>query len=83
MHSFLFRELQLMPGLLLVFSTHTRLKYMGHLSKTVCGFFHFRAVLFLLNFIFLFKKSKGSFALKHHNSFQNKNNRKVTDSFAP
>ena len=83
MHSFLFRELQLMTGLLLVFSTHTRLKYMGHLSKTVCvDFSIFDPVLFLLNIIFLLKKSKDSFALKH-NSFQNKNNRTVTDSFAP
>ena len=64
MHSFLFRELQLMPGLLLVFSTHTRLKYMGHLSKTVCGFFHFRAGLVFIKLYIFVQKKQGLLCFK-------------------
>ena len=57
-----------------------KLNHMVHVSKTVCGIFD--SVSFLLKFIFLFTKSMDSLTLKRHNSFQNKNNRKATHSFA-
>ena len=37
----------------------------------------------MLNFTFLFNKKHGLFDFKRHNSFQNKNNRKATQSFIP
>ena len=57
-----------------------KLNHMVHVSKTVCGIFD--SVSFLLKFIFLFTESMDSLTLKRHNSFQNKNNRKATHSFA-
>ena len=40
------------------------LEHMVHLSKTVCGIFHFRFRLVLLNFIFLLNKKHGLFDFK-------------------
>ena len=59
-------------------------KHMVHLSKTVWGISHFwfRLVFFKL-YIFFSTKSMDSLTLKRHNSFQNKNIRKDTHSFAP
>ena len=58
------------------------LKHKRHLSKTVCGIFHFRFPFVLLRFIFLLNKMHDFFTLKLHNSFQNYNNRKATHSFS-
>ena len=54
-------------------------------SRFCVGFSIFDSISFLLNFIFLFNNYifMDSFTLKRHNSFQNKNNRKATHSFAP
>ena len=75
MHSFFFRELQLIKVLFL----------MGHSSVSwntrLCGII-FDSVLFLLKFGFLFNKSMDSLTLKRHSSFQNYNNRKITHPFA-
>ena len=57
------------------------LKQKVRLSKTVCGIFHFQ--FNCVSFLFLLTKSLDSLTLKRHNSFQNKNNRKATDSYAP
>ena len=58
------------------------LKHRVHLSKSVYGISHFRFCLVFIKVInFSSTKSMGS--LKHHNSFQNKNNRKASQSFAP
>ena len=58
------------------------LKHMVHLSKIVCWIFYFRFRSFLLKFFFS-TKSMDSLTLKRHNSFKNKNNRKVTQVSAP
>ena len=59
------------------------LRHKAHLPKTVCGNFHFRfRLIFIKLLYFCSTKSMDSSTLKHHNSFQNKNNRKVTHSFA-
>ena len=52
------------------------------------GIFNFRFRSVLLKFTFLFNKMHGLFKtlkrhLKRHNSFQNENNRKATNNFAP
>ena len=64
MHSFFFRELQLIKVLFL----------MGHSfvswNTRLCGII-FDSVLFLLKFGFLFNKSMDSLTLKLHSSFQN------------
>ena len=61
-----------------------KLRHKLHLSKTVCGTFHFQFHLFLIKVcIFFSTKSMDSLNLKRHNSFSNKNNRKPTHSFAP
>ena len=73
MHYFFFHELQLIMILLLI-----RNSYMSwgtwFISLKLCvGFYIFDSGLFLLKFIFLFrKKSIDSFTLKRHNSFHNK-----------
>ena len=60
------------------------LKHKVHLSKTVCGIFHFRFLFVFIKILyFCSTKSMNSFTLKCHNSFQNENNRKATNSFAP
>ena len=52
--------------------------------KTFVGFSIFDSVLFLSKFTyFCWTKSLDPLTLKHHNSFQNKNNRKTTHMFAP
>ena len=56
---------------------------MVHLSKTVCGIFHFRIRLVFIKLCIFVQKDMNSWTLKRHNSFQNKNNRKATHSFAP
>ena len=55
------------------------LKFKIHLSKTMCVAFDF---WFHLIFIKVHQKSMDPSTLKLHDSFQNKNNRKVTHSFA-
>ena len=50
-----------------------------HLSKTVSGIFYFRCSLVFIEVYIFFN----SLTLKRHNSFQKKNNRKATHSFAP
>ena len=83
-----FREHQIITVLLLIRNTYRayQLKRKVHLSKTVCGIFHFWFRLVFIKvyiFVFLFNKSIDSLTLKRDNSFQNLNNRKVTHSFAP
>ena len=58
---------------------------MVHLSKTVFQIFYFRfRLVFIKLYIFVQEKaSTHSLTLKRHNSFQNKNNRIATHSFAP
>ena len=59
------------------------LKHMGHLSKTVCGIFHFRfRLVFVKRYSFCSRKIVDSLTLKRHNSFQNKNNSKATHTIA-
>ena len=60
------------------------LKNKVHLSQTVCGIFNFQFRLVLIKVLFFSSaKNMASLTLNRHNSFQNKNNRKATDSFAP
>ena len=59
------------------------LKHKVHLSKTVSVTFHFQfRFVFIKVYIFSTTKSMDSLTSRH-NSFQNKNNRKATHSFAP
>ena len=59
------------------------LKHMVHLCKTVYEIFHFQFRLVFINFyIFFSTKTMVSLTFKRHNSLQNKNNTKVTHSFA-
>ena len=59
------------------------LKHMVQLSRTVRGIFHFRFRLIFIVYIFVQQKTWTLLALKRHNSFQNKKNKKTTHSFAP
>ena len=56
---------------------------MVHFSKTVCGIFHFQfRFVFIKLYIFIRQKAWTlSLTLKRHNSSQNKNERKTTQSF--
>ena len=75
MDSFFFRELQLITVLLLI-------RNIVHLSKTVWVILHLQLRLVFIKLYILFPiKSMDTLTLKRHNSFQNKNNRKVTNSF--
>ena len=57
---------------------------MVRLSKTICGMFYFRfRLVFVKLYIFVQQKASTLWILKRHNSFENKNNRKATHSFAP
>ena len=80
---FFFCALQLITVLLLIcdsyMSCSTRLAFL----KLSVRFSIFDSVSFLLKFIFLFNKMHGLFTLKRHNSFQNQNNTKTAQSFAP
>ena len=83
MHSFFFCELQLTK--VITFNSHFlyELKYKVHLSKAVCDIFHFRfRSAFVKVYIFVQQKA-WILTLKCHNSFQNKNKRKSTHTFAP
>ena len=83
MHSFFFRELQLITVLLLICNSYISWTT-KFISLTLCvGFSILDSVSFLLNFIFCSTKSTNSLNLNRHNSFQNKNNTKATHSFAP
>ena len=55
---------------------------MVHLSKTVCGIFYFRFCLVFIK-VYVFVQQKAWTLTLKRNSFQNKNNRKATHSFAP
>ena len=57
------------------------LKQFAILIRNVSGIFHFR-FRFIFFKVFCSAKSIDSWTLKRHNSFQNKSNRKGTDSFA-
>ena len=57
---------------------------MVHFSKTEGGISHFQfRLVFIKLYIFISTKSMDFLTLKCHNSFQNKNNRRATHSFAP
>ena len=75
---FFSRELQLITDLLWIRSSYTG---MVHISKTVCGIFHFRFHFYQILY-FCSTNSIGSLNLKY-NSYQNKNNGKVTHGFPP
>ena len=83
MHSFFFRELQLIIVLLLIRNSYTSWSTCFISLKPYVGFFIFDSVSFLLNFIFLSNKKHRLLTLKRHNSFENKNKRKFTHSFDP
>ena len=77
-----FRELQVITVLLLVSDSYMSWST-RFVSLNMCeGFSIFDSVLYSLKFIFLFK-NLDSLTLKRHNSFQNYNNGKATQSFAP
>ena len=57
------------------------LKHKADLSKTVCGIFHFWFLLLFIK-VYFFAQQNDYLTLRRHNSFQNKNKRKATHSFA-
>ena len=57
-----------------------KLKHRLHPSKTVRGIFHFRFCLVLIRVCIFVQHF---LTLKRHNFFQNKNNKKATQSFVP
>ena len=60
-----------------------KMKYKVYLSKTVCLIFHFNFPAHSYQALhFCSTKTMDSLTLKHHNSIQNKDNGKVTHSFA-
>ena len=60
------------------------LKHKVCLTKTVCRIFRFRfRFVFIKRLHFCSIKCMASLTLKRHNSFQNQNNRKATQRFAP
>ena len=77
---FFFRKFQMITVLLLIRNCYT-----GWITrfKIMCGFFHFWFLLVLLIFTLCSTKSMGYsiWLSNRHNSFQNKNNRKVTSAF--
>ena len=80
---FFFRELQLITVILSIRNSYRyELKHKFHLSKTVCGIFDFRFRLVFVEVYICSTKSMDSLTLKSFNSFQKKNNRKATHSFA-
>ena len=82
MHSFFFRELQLITVLLLIRNSFTSLSLWFIFSKLCRGIFRFVVILVFIKLTFLFKKNDDSWTLKRHNFFQKKNNGKVNHSFA-
>ena len=90
MPSFFFCELQLSTVLLLICNFYTSWSTWFISLKLCVGLSIFHSVSFFINFYILVHlyscsaKSMDSLTLKRHNkSFQNKNNRKATHSFAP
>ena len=82
MHSFFFRELQLITVLLLIRNSFTSWSTRFISLKQCEEFSIFDSDLFLLELAFFFNKKHELFDLKRHNSFQNNNNRKATHIFA-
>ena len=78
-----FRELQLVIDLLLIHNSYNNWNTWFSSLKLCVGLFIIDSVSDLLNFIFCLAKIMNSLILKRHNSFQNKNDRKATYSFAP
>ena len=57
---------------------------MVRFSKSVSGISHFRiGLVFIKIYIFCSAKIMDFLTLKRHHSFENENNRKATESFAP
>ena len=83
MHSFFFRELQLMTDLLLIRDSYTSWSARFISLKVCVAFSIFNSVWYLWRFIFLFNKSMNCLTLKRHNSYKKKNKRKATHSFTP
>ena len=54
-----------------------------HFFKAVRGTFHLRFCFIFIKFMVCSTKIMDSLTLKRHHSFQNKNDRKATHSFAP
>ena len=63
MHNFLFRELQLITVLYLIYHSYES-KRKVRLSKTMYGVFHFQFCFMFLKFIFFFSKMHGLFDFK-------------------
>ena len=85
MHFFFFRELQLVTLLLSISNSYTSWSIWFISLKLCVEFSIFNSFSLLLNLILFFNKKHGFFdflTLKRHNSFQKKNNRKATHSFA-
>ena len=80
---FFFRGPQLITVLLSIRKYYTSWSTSFFSLKLCVGFSIFDSVLFLLNFKFFSTESMDSMTLKHHNSFQNKNNKKTTPRFSP
>ena len=84
MHSFFFRELQLITVLFLIRNFYTSWSTRFIPLKLCVGFSNFDSiVVFIKVYIFIQQKNMYSLILKRHNSFQNKNNTKATHSFSP
>ena len=76
---FFFRELQLITVLLLI-RRSTRFIFL----RLCLGLSHFRfRFIFIAVYIFVQQKELTLLSLKRHNYFQNKNNRKAKQNFAP
>ena len=81
MPSFFLHKLELITVLICDSYMSWRTRFIS--LKLYVAFSIFDSVPFLLKFIYLFNKVRDSLTLKHHNSFQNWNNRNVTYCFAP
>ena len=82
MHLFFFRELRLITVLLLIHKSYTG--WSTSFIHVKQWYFPFSIPpCFFLSLYFCSAKRRGSLTLKCYNSFQSKNNRKKTHSFAP
>ena len=83
MHYFFFRELQLVTILLLICDSYLSWSPRFVSLKSCVGFSILDSFSFLLKFSFFTTKSMDTSTLIDHNSFQNQNNGKATQIFAP
>ena len=81
MHFFSFLSSKLITVLLLICNSYTDWSF--HLSKTLCGIFHFRFLFVFIKLYIFFHQKARTLTLKRHNSFHHKSNGKATHSFVP